>query len=180
MATGTVILQCLTGYIGLISCDETTPGSELYINDLPGISSEVIQVITKPSDETFVATWEDIEKRGILMFRSQLMAELNKCYEVHKMDTVECLACENAELLSVALWYLLGHLVMVQALINWNVTHFTTVDRTSVEEIRDYYFNQFQVELNAAVKGIDVENSICAEDKCITQNGTYHFRDSLM
>lgn len=184
MATGTLILECLTGYVGLMACGPVIPEPEsgLYINQLPGISNEVLQTITDAEEETFVNTWEQIEKRGILMFRSQLMGELNKCYQVNKMDTVECIACEHRELLSVAFWYLLGHLVMVQAIINWNHSHFTTVDRTSVEEIRDHYFNQFEIELQNAVKGINVEESTCidTEEHCLLQNGRIHFRDSLM
>jgi hypothetical protein len=181
MATGTTILECLTGYIGLYSCDGLEPGSGLYINDLPGISSEVLQLITDPEEETFANTWANIEKRAILRFRTELLSQVNQCYQVNDMDVVECLACAYKDLLSVPLWYLLGNFAMIEALSSWQNSHLSTINRVSVEEIRDQYFVDFQRELAAAVKGIDVLNSDCIEKKCcLPQNGRVFFRESMM
>lgn len=182
MPTGTVILACLTDFIGIKTCAETEPGSGFHVNDLPGISSEVLQVITEAEEETYLNTWNQIQKRTILMFRSMLMAQLNQCFQINKPETVECLACENKDLLSTALWYLMGQQSMVQALNNWNNSRYSTVDRQSVEEIRDYYYSQFEVELSNAVQGIDVGCSDCInnERNCVQQNGKIHTRYSLM
>lgn len=182
MAVGTTILACLLDYIGLRGCGTAEPGSGLFINDLPGISSELIQEITEAEEQTYLATWNNIQRQSILMFRSQLLSQVNQCYQVNKMATIECLACENRELLSVSLWYLLGHQTMVWALNNWNNSRFSTVDRQSVEEIKDHFFNMFENELSAAVQGIDIEQSDCIENEktCLQQNGRIHYRDSLM
>lgn len=182
MAIGTVILECLEDYIGLISCEEVTPGSGLFINSLPGISNELLQAITDYESESYTNTWRDLQKEAILLFRSSLLAELNKCYQINKMPTVECIACANKELLALALWYLLGSTIMNAALKDWNNSRYSTVDRQSVEEIRDEYRVSFERELTVAVQGVDVEDSPCInnENKCLQQNGRIHYRESLM
>jgi hypothetical protein len=179
---GDTILTCLKDYIGLISCEVTEPGSGLFINSLPGISNELLQAITDYEAETYKATWDEIQQETILLFRSALLAELNKCYQINKMPTVECIACENKELLAVALWYLLGSMVMNTALKNWNNSRYSTIDRESVEEIRAEYRVSFERELTNAVQGIDVEKSDCLqkETTCLQQNGRIHYRESLM
>lgn len=182
MALASTILTCLTDYIGLVSCDQPEPGSSLFINDLPGISSELIQAITDYEAETYLKTWSIIQKETILLFRSRLLTELNKCYQINKMDIVECIACENKELLAVALWYLLGSQVMNWALKNWENSRYSTVDRQAVEEIRDDYRITFEQEIANAVQGIDVEKSDCVlkDNHCLQQNGRIHYRESLM
>lgn len=182
MANGAVILECLTGFVGVRSCFEGEPGSGYYINDLPGISSEVLQAITEAEEETYFNTWLNIQKRAILSFRSELLSKLRECYDIKQLDTVECLACENKDLLSTSLWYWLGVATMNQALMNWNNTRYTTVDREAVEEIRNFYQVEYEREIKNAVMGIDVENSACinTERSCLQQNGTYHFRESMM
>lgn len=182
MATGTAILTCLTNYVGLQACEETEPGSSLFVNDLPGISSELVQMITEGEEETYLVTWAKIQQQAILMFRSKLLAQLNECYQINKMATVECIACENKELLSVALWYLMGFKITTWALNNWNNTRFSTVDRQSVEELGSQFYVDFEMELKNAVLGIDVENSDCIEneDSCIQANGRIHNRESMM
>lgn len=182
MAVGTTIIDCLKDYVGLISCEETTPGSGLFINHLPGISNELLQAITDYESETYKATWDQLQQEAILLFRSSLLAELNKCYQINKMQTVECIACENKELLALPLWYLMGSVIMNAALKSWNNSRYSTVDRETVEEIRDEYRVAFEKELANAVQGIDVEKSDCltTEKSCLQQNGRIHYRESLM
>lgn len=182
MAIGTTILGCLKDYIGLKTCTESTPASGLFINSLPGISNEVIQSITDYESESYVNTWNDIQQEAILLFRSSLLAELNKCYQINKMATVECIACQNRDLFAVALWYLLGSIVMNTALKDWNNSRYATVDRESVTEIRDEYRVSFERELTFAVQGIDVEESPClnTEAQCLQQNGRIHYREPLL
>ncbi len=158
------------------------PGSGLFINDLPGISNELLQAVTDYESETYLRTWQQVQQEAILLFRSSLLVELNKCYQINKMPTVECIACEHKELLALSLWYLLGSQVMNLALKNWNNTRFSTVDREAVEEIRDEYRVRFESELANAVQGIDVEKSAClnTETNCLQQNGRIHYRESLM
>lgn len=182
MALATTILACLTDYIGLVSCEESTPDSGLFINSLPGISNELLQRITDYEAESYKQTWQDLQKEGILLFRSSLLAELNKCYQINQMATVECIACENKELLAVPLWYLMGSVIMNAALKDWNNSRYSTVDRQTVEEIRDEYRLCFERELGYSVQGIDIEKSACIrnEKNCLQQNGVIHYREPLL
>lgn len=181
MAIGSVILGCFFDYIGIEKCEEVIPPSGLFIGDLPGITNSVIQAITDPEDGTYLNTWTKIQNRAILTFRTHLLKELNKCLQINKMDTVECLACENKELFALALQNLLGSFTMAQALYNWNLSRYSTTDKNAVQDMEAYYFTAFQTELAAAVKGIDVLNSDCIvkEKKChIPANGRISIQQS--
>lgn len=184
MAIGSVILACLFDYIGIERCDDpetVEPGSGLFISDLPGMTNAVIQAITDPEDETYIVTWKKIQNRAILTFRTHLLSELNKCLQINKMDTIECLACENKELFALALQNLLGSFTMIQALYNWNLSRYSTTDKKAVEDMKDYYFSQFQTELATAVQGIDILNSDCIvkENTChVAKNGRISIQQS--
>ncbi|MCW3466497.1 hypothetical protein [Chitinophaga nivalis] len=176
------ILQCLTGYIGLMGCGSAEPGSGLYINSLPGISLEMMDNIADAEQKTFLGVWNEIQKRGILSFRTYFMAQLNKCYQINQWDTVECLACENRDLLSTCLMYLLGHELMIERIYSNRINRYTTIDLDEAKELKDYYISKFQNELPLAVQGIDVEKSDCIvkETDCMQENGPIHYRESLM
>lgn len=183
MAIGAVILECFVDYVGIQSCEDVVPGSGLYVSNLPGISNAVIQAATDKQHGTYLVTWANIQERAILAFRNHLLNKINECYKINKMDTVECLACENKELFALALQNLLGNYVMIEALFNWNNSRFSTVDKKGCEEIRDYYFDQFVIQLASAVKGIDILQSDCIvlDNQCrITPNGRLSYQESLM
>lgn len=160
---GAAILECLTGLIGIRQCVDIEPESGLYVDDLPGITIEMIQAITKDDNESYLIEWGKIEKQAILTFRTRLLTEVNKCHQIKKMDTVDCLACENKEVLATSLWWLLGSSICTAALQSWNNSRFSTIERPVVEEVRDMYLAEFQNELHASVKAIDVLSSDCVE-----------------
>lgn len=179
MAVSDALIKCLTDYIGIYSCTEVVPESGLYINQLPGISNEVIQAITEPEDETYLKSWNEIQLRTILMFRTQFMTAVNKCFQVNDITQIECLACENKDLLAVAYWYLLGYNVMNQALANWNNSRFTTVDINNVTQVRDGFYSQFVTEITAATQGINIVDSDCI-NTCVPESGPISYRWSVM
>ena len=177
------IFQCLTGFIGLDGCGATEPASGLFINSLPGITLKRVDSIANHEQKTYVGVWQEVEKRSLLRFRTQLMAQLNKCYQINERATVECIACEFKDLLATSLWYLLGHELMIETIYSDRVNKYTTIDRQQAEELREYYLVQFEKEIAAAVQGINVENSDCVnqETDCpLQQNGAIHFRESGM
>lgn len=177
------ILDCLTGFIGLDGCGVTEPASGLFINSLPGITLKRVDSIADHEQVTYKGVWQDVEKRAILRFRTQLMTQLNKCYQINERETVECIACEFKELLATPLWYLLGHELMIETIYSDRVNRYTTIDKAQAEELRDYYMAEFEKEIQAAVQGIDVENSDCVnnETDCpLQQNGAIHSRESGM
>lgn len=182
MATNTQIFTCLEGLVGINNCDTSTPpASGLYISDLPGMTIELMQFITQREDETYMVTWGKIYQNAIIRFRTALMARLNECYQVNEQSTVECLACENADLLSTSFWYMLGYITTTHALASWRTNSFTTLRKQEIEQLQAIFFQEFQVELKSAVQGIDVKRSECMrqESDCPQPNGSISIRYSM-
>lgn len=176
------ILECFTGFIGILGCNSATPGSGLYINSLPGVTLEMVDKIADSEQVTYVGVWQEVEQRAILRFRTQLMAKLNECYQINQRTTVECIACENKDLLATSLWYLLGSELMVERIYSNRINRYTTIDEDEAKELRDHFTVEFEKELALAVQGIDVESSDCIKDEtdCLQQNGPIHWRESAM
>lgn len=177
------ILDCFTGFIGLQGCQQSEPESGLYINSLPGITLERMDKIADAEQKTYKGVWDEVEKRALLRFRTSFMAELNKCYQINERATVECIACDNKDLLATSLWYLLGHELMIENVFSNRINRYTTIDKGEARELADYYLVQYEKELKYAVQGIDVEDSDCLsnESDCpLQQNGDIHFRESAM
>jgi hypothetical protein len=55
---------CLQDYVGLLGCGLPEPKSGLYLNDLPGMETELVQAITPKELPSFVQTWEKVQKRA--------------------------------------------------------------------------------------------------------------------
>ena len=182
MADAPDILECLTGYVGIMGCGGNAPESGLYINSLPGITLEMVDKIATSEQVTYIGVWKEVEKRGLLKFRTAFMAALNKCYQINERATVSCIACENKDLLATSIWYLLGREIMDERIYSNRINRYTTIDRDQAIELRDHYQVTFEEELAAAIQGIDVEHSDCIanETDCPQQNGAIHYRESSM
>lgn len=177
------ILQCFTDFIGLQGCHLGEPASGLFINSLPGITLERVDKIADSEQVTYVGVWNDVQKRALLRFRTSFMAELNKCYQINERTTVECIACENKDLIATSLWYLLGHEMMIENIYSNRVNRYTTIDKEESKELSAFYLTRYEEELAAAVQGINVEQSDCLDNETdcpIQQNGNIHFRESMM
>lgn len=176
------IVECFTGFIGLLGCKSEAPGSGLYINSLPGVTLEMVNKIADSEQITYLGVWKDIEQRGILRFRTSLMAQLNKCYQINERATVECIACEHKDLLATSLWLLLGSELMTERIYSDQINRYTTIDRAQAEELRAHFDVEYEKELALAVQGIDVEGSDCIDNEtdCPQQNGIIHWRESSM
>ena len=182
MAVTPDIIQCLTGFIGILGCNAQEPGSGLYINSLPGITLEKIDSIADAEQVTYLGVWKEVEKRALLSFRTVLMAGLNKCYQINERETVECIACEYRDLLATSIRYLLGRELMDELIYSTRINRYTTIDREEAKELRDHYQVAFEQELKYALQGINVEASDCILDEtdCPQQNGDIHYRESMM
>lgn len=182
MADAPDILQCLKGLVGIKGCSGEEPGSGLYINSLPGVTLEMVDKIADAEQVTYLGVWKDIEDRTIRRFRTLFMAGLNRCFQINERTTVECMACENADLLATSLWYLLGKELMEERIYSNRINRYTTIDVDEAKELRDHFQVSFEEELEAALQGIDVQNSDClaTETDCLQQNGAIHYRESIM
>lgn len=152
-------MDCFLGFIGFDGTVQAESG--LYLTGLPGITSVLLKGITD-NFETDDKTLSDIEKRSILKFRTFFINELNRCWHVSDVAKAECLICAHKELLSVALWYLMGAEMMAETIGSERTNRFTTIDLDKAENLRDEYMDTFFGELHTAVAGVDL--TVCIED----------------
>jgi hypothetical protein len=161
-------MDCLKGYIGL-SAQVATAESNLYVVTLPGIS---LHNMEKIADKTEQATnsytsaqivFDECEQRAIQTFVSAFTAAFNECYKLSDIDIVKCIICENKQKIAVALWYYIGHEIMVERTSTDRLNRFTTIDLKKAKELRDLLIDRAEYELSAAVKGIDPYAGECLD-----------------
>lgn len=153
-------MDCLKGYIGMSeSVGEAESG--LYLNALPGISMNSIDKIADCDQKDYEGVFKDVEQRSILKFRTLFTRELNQCFRISKRDIVECLICENRELLAVPLWYLMGAEFMLERKDSERTNKFTTVGKKGAKETYEEFMETFESELRTAVAGIDINSTPC-------------------
>lgn len=76
------MLDCYIDYIGVQGCDETTPDSGLFINQLPGIELEMIDQLADEQQVDFEGVWDDVQARAIRRFKTDINAEFKKMYKL--------------------------------------------------------------------------------------------------
>ncbi len=155
------MIDCLFGYIGLSSEYDAQPAeSGLYVDALPDISYANIERLTDKEEDTD-SLWQEIEKRAIYKFRTMFIREVNKCHKLSDVEKCECLICNNKELLAVSLWYMLGAEVMYTRQTSSRQNTYTSLDHGKAKDIRLYFEDQAERELETAVRGIDIHHSPC-------------------
>lgn len=157
------MLDELKGYIGLRSNGGVEAESGLYVDALPDINLSIIERITT-NEEDSCETWSRIETRALLKFRTLFIREINKCHKIHDIEKCECLIISNKEVLATALWYLFGAEIMITRKESSRINA-ATIDRNKNNDLRAYFEDQFQKELEVAVNSIDVHNSSCFTDE---------------
>lgn len=150
-------MDCLIGFIGFDGTVQT--GSGLHLTALPGISAYLLEGIKNRHEEDN-QTFNNVEKRSVLKFRTFFINELNRCWRVSDVAKAECLICANKELLSVSLWYLMGAEMMAETIGSERTNRFTTVDLDKAQNLRDEYMDVLHAELHTAVSGIDIATCI--------------------
>lgn len=155
------MIDCLTGYIGLSSEYDTQPAeSGLYVDALPDISYADLGKLTQGNTDAD-DLWLQIEQRAIYKFRTLFIREVNKCHKLSDVAKCECLICSNKELLAVSLWYLLGAELMYARQTSSRQNTYTTLDHGKAKDLRLYFEEQAERELETAVRGIDIHSSPC-------------------
>lgn len=153
-------LDCITGYIGLSASVSGTVQSGLYVDALPDISeSQIAKLVDGESDTEHL--WREIEKRGVLKFRTFFISQVGKTHRVTDTAKAACLICENKALLATALWYLLGEEVMQARKASSRLNGYTTLDKGKARELCEYFHDQFLSELDTAVNAMDIHGSEC-------------------
>lgn len=78
-------MQCLKDFIGLRWKNGEVPESNLYINDLPGISLKSIDKIANEDQITFFEVWETIQRRSLQRFTTDVQNRLGTRYRLRKL-----------------------------------------------------------------------------------------------
>lgn len=160
-------MDCLKDYIGIMGCGAPAPPdgpgafSGLYINQLPGVSLEVMEGIADSEQENYLGVWADVKDRALLKFALAVKAKLNECYKITDPAVVSCLVCESKQLFALALWYFLGVELMIERISSTRLNRFTTVDREDAEKLREEFYTEFSAALADAVASINPLDSDC-------------------
>lgn len=169
------LYTCFSDLVGINKCpDDPEPSSGLYVNDLPGMTVELVQLITQKEDETYIETWNKAYKRAVLSFRTSFLAQVNKCYKINDPGVIDCLLCESKDTLAIAFQIFLGYTILNYAKGTWRINQIARIGSDQIDELSAMYFTDFSKELEAAVYGIDIVNSDCIPKPscCIQSNGT--------
>jgi hypothetical protein len=69
-------MNCLEDYIGLKGCTTAAPLSGLYINDYPGMSSELLDKIATPEQVSYVGMWNSAQAVSYVRLKRDVQAAL--------------------------------------------------------------------------------------------------------
>jgi len=69
-------MNCLQDYIGLQGCSTAAPLSGLYINDYPGMSSELLDKIATPEQTSYVGMWNSAQAVSYVRIKRDIQAAL--------------------------------------------------------------------------------------------------------
>jgi hypothetical protein len=79
-------MTCLTDYIGLRGCSSSIPPSDLYVNDLPGISLKQIVSLTNEEEKTYLELWDMIQRRAQNRFSLDVREQMGKAYKIKTIN----------------------------------------------------------------------------------------------
>jgi len=77
-------MECLRNYIGILDCG-TTPESGIYINNLPGINTEIVGAIADGEEKTHKGVWSDVNKISARRFQTDIMGKLRQTYKLKRL-----------------------------------------------------------------------------------------------
>jgi hypothetical protein len=69
-------MSCLTDFIGLRSCTTEDPISGLWINDYPGMSSELLEKIASQDQVTYLGVWASVQRQAYQKLKTDIQTVL--------------------------------------------------------------------------------------------------------
>jgi hypothetical protein len=151
-------MDCFIDYIGLSLCGGVydAPASGIYINSLPGLSIESIDKVADHEQINYLGVWADVQVNALAQFRLDVMAEINKCYQLNCDCDYDELICENLEVLTQPWKYVLGIQLLLMRIYSNRLNRYTTVDLAQAKELKDFYHAEYEKFLSASVKCMDI------------------------
>jgi hypothetical protein len=80
-------MNCLLNYIGLQGCSAELPLSGVYINDYPGMSSELLEKIATPEQASYIGMWNSAQAVSYLRIKRDIQLALFESAEA-QLDQV--------------------------------------------------------------------------------------------
>lgn len=153
------MLECLNDYIGLSYCSTgvyDAPASGIYLNAMPGLSIESIDKIADAEQVTYLGVWADVQTAAIPDYRSDVIAEIMKCYKINCECDYDELICDNLDILSQSFKYKLAVWLLVFRINTSRLNRFTTVDLKQAKELKDFYQLEYEKMLKQEVLCMDI------------------------
>ncbi len=72
-------------YVGLKNCNLPVPESGIYVNSLPGMTTEMVDKIASSEQINFVGVWKDIQDRAYLRLKNDVV---NNMFQYVKFNSV--------------------------------------------------------------------------------------------
>jgi len=153
-------MQCFIDYIGLSLCAGAyeAPASGIYINSLPGLSIESIDKVADQEQINYVGVWEDVQTNALQQFKIDIMAEMQKCYQLNCECDYDDLICQNVDVLTQSWKYILGIWVLIFRINSNRLNRYTTIDIPQAKELKDFYQAEYEKFLSASVKCMNISS----------------------
>lgn len=146
------MLDCFIDSVGLLYCEgETAPVSGLYLNTLPGISIQSVDEIADSEQISYKGVWKDVQTSAVAQFRTEVLAEIHKCYKLNRDCNYNELICENAELLYQSWQYLAAVWLMVFRQQSNRLNYWTTIALEDAEKMQGFFRGEYEASLKQAV-----------------------------
>lgn len=153
-------MTCFNDYIGLSLCAGAyeSPASGIYINSLPGLSMESLDKIADQEQINYLGVWDDVQANALPEFKVDVMAEIQKCYQLNCDCDYDVLICANLAVLTQAWKYKLGITVLMFRINSNRLNRYTTIDIPQAKELLGFYQAQFDKMLSASVLCMDISS----------------------
>src|SRR5690606_349531 len=107
----------------------STPVSEVFVNQLPGISLKAIQSTANSEQVTFAMVFDDVQERAWRRLSGDFNRKMRGKYCLDKDVDTNTFICDDKALFLNAWLHLLGAEIMFERLYSDRINKFTTVDR---------------------------------------------------
>lgn len=82
------MLSCFNDYIGLLGCGSSEPHSGIYLNSLPGITTELLDLVASREQLNYTKVWSDVQLRAVMQIKSEVRRKLQKKYSLKSLKQI--------------------------------------------------------------------------------------------
>lgn len=135
-------MNCLKDYIG-IKGFHSAPVSEVFVNQLPGISLKAIQSTANSEQVTFAGVFDDVQERAWRRLSGDFNRKMRGKYCLDKGTDTNTFICDDKALFLNAWLHLLGAELMYERQYSERINRYTTVDLRKAEELQGLFTAEY-------------------------------------